>query len=267
MKMKKVLTLIMVLLLCVAFVACGNQPAAPAASTDEGSESAAAEEGPRTLTLYCSEDLAKPVKKVIEVFSAQLTCAVDVAYENAAGLQAKIADAKAGDFALVGSDEDLELIKEFTASSKALAKHTPVLVVAAENPKGITGIADLSNPDLTVAVGDPAASTIGRIADKALTDLGVKDSANLSVAAASSAELAALVASGDADAAIVWKEDGGAEGIAICETDDLKPYVTTVSLVQLNFADVTKMGEAFQAFLGTAIPQNLWKNNGFTLAN
>ena len=54
-------------------------------------------------------------------------------------------------------------------------KHIQVLAVQAGDPKGIAGLADLANEDVQLIIGDTEATPIGKIAQKALSDLGIVD--------------------------------------------------------------------------------------------
>ena len=131
------------------------------------------------------------------------------------------------------------------------ARTTLVIAVAPGNPKALTGLADLTRPDLDVVLADPSVPA-GRYTRQVLDRAGVRvtpRSLELDVKAT-----LAKVESGAADAAIVYATDvrgrnGRATAVAFPEADD--PAVA----VGYHIAVVSATGRraAAQAFVAAAV--------------
>ncbi len=98
---------------------------------------------------------------------------------------------------------------------KVNVSDTPIVVaVQAGNPKGIETLADLNQPGVRVAVGQPEQCTIGVLTRRLLESADIYDSLlenNVVTQTATSALLIPSVATGSADAAIVYLTDARAE--------------------------------------------------------
>lgn len=92
------------------------------------------------------------------------------------------------------------------------------LLVAAGNPKGVQGLADLGLPDLRVAIPDPNTEGIGRLALKAIENAGgshlreqveVKKSKDRTTVFTTihHRQSPAWIASGEVDVAVVWSTE------------------------------------------------------------
>ena len=119
------------------------------------------------------------------------------------------------------------------------------LAVPAGNPGGVTGLADLANPDLTIALCDPAVPC-GSAAEKLLTQEGV-------VASVDTLEedvRAALtkVALGEVDAALVYRTDVIAAGDDV-EGIELPEAATILNTYPISLLVDAPHAEAAQAFV------------------
>ncbi len=119
------------------------------------------------------------------------------------------------------------------------------LAVPAGNPGGVTGLADLANPDLAIALCDPAVPC-GSAAEKLLAQEGV-------VASVDTLEedvRAALtkVALGEADAALVYRTDVIAAGDEV-EGIELPEAASVVNEYPISLLADAPNAEAAQAFV------------------
>ena len=283
--MKRSLALLLLLALCLSLAACGNQaPApAPAAEAPAAEEAPAAAEAPaepeapaveepaalslegQTLLIYCGAGMQKPFQEIADAFQAETGCEMNVTYANAAQLQTQISESKQGAFFIAGSQEEVKPVADFVLDSTPLVKHIPVLAVAAGNPKEIKGIADLAREDVVTVIGDPESTPIGKIAMKAFTDFEVKEKVNLAATTTTAPQLATVIGLGQADAAIIWKENCNAEGVEICETPDMDAYVKTVPAARLSFDGESDAAAAFMAFLNSDAAKEIWQKYGYEL--
>ena len=153
---------------------------------------------------------------------------MNVTFANAAQIQTQITTTEQGDFFVAGSAEELNPVADYVASSVDLVKHIPVLAVPADNPKGITGLADLANAGKRSWWEIPRSTPIGKIAKKALTENGLWETmmANDVLTTTTTApQIATALANGEGDAGIVWKENVKDEGAVVVDTSDLDGFV------------------------------------------
>ena len=260
------------LLLSLALVAtglmagCGNtEQADPEAATDEAP---ALELEGKTLAVYCGAGMTDPFQEIADAFQAETGCAVEVTFANAAQIQTQIETTEAGDFFIAGSGEELERVADYVASSTDLVKHIPVLAVPADNPKNITGLADLANVDMLL-IGDPESTPIGKIAKKSLTQAGIWDGLMQSGAISTTTtapQIATALAKGEGDAGIVWKENVKDEGAMIVDTPDLDKMIKTIPAAQLSFSEDAELDQAFVEFLTSPEAMDIWAKYGYEQA-
>lgn len=256
---KRMVALVCVLCLALSMMACGQK-----ADGGKDQPEAKALEG-QTLLIYCGAGMQKPFEEITKAFEEETGCEMNVTYANAAQIQTQIQQTKEGDFFIAGSREETKPVEEFVASNVDLVKHIPVLAVAANNPKEIKGIADLSREDVVTVIGDPESTPIGKIAKKAFADFGVADSVHLAATTTTAPQLATVISMGEADAAIIWKENCNAEGVEICETPDMDKYVKTVPAARLTFGAENKAADAFSEFLASDAAADIWTKFGYEL--
>ena len=202
--MKKIYTIVIVLILTTAiFAGCTPQnpdaaqtaadaPAVESASL-QASDSAEAELEEKdagedltghSLMIYCGAGMKKPFQEIADTFMKDTGCDVRVNFANAAQIQSQINTAQEGDLFIAGSAEEVKPVQDNVTASEDLVKHIPVLVVQTGNPKGITGLSDLTGEGIGVVFGDAEATPIGKISDKALEDLGITDQVDVLARAA-----------------------------------------------------------------------------------
>lgn len=266
--------------LVLALTGCGSAaPSSVSASTAEStatsaaasqavSSQAASAEAAQDLTgqnlmIYCGAGMQQPFEEIAAAFSEETGCEMNVTYANAAQLQTQITQSQEGAFFIAGSADEVKPVEEYVVSSTDLVKHIPVLAVAEGNPKGITGIADLAREDVTTVTGDAEATPIGKIAKKAFQDFGVTDQVTLAATTTTAPQLATVIALGEADAAIIWKENCNTEGVEICQTTDLDKYVKAVPAARLSFAADDPAADAFAEYLAGQEAAGIWAEYGY----
>ena len=209
----------------------GEQAAEPAA------EEQASLEG-KELNIYCGAGMTDPFQEIADAFEAETGCTMNVTFANAAQIQTQITTTEEGDFFIAGSADELKPVADYVEQQTDLVKHIPVLAVPADNPKNITGLADLANCE-RVLVGDPESTPIGKIAQNALTKLGLWDAMmanNVLTTTTTAPQISTALANNEGDAGIVWKENVTDDGAVIVETADLDAFVKTIPAAQLTCA-------------------------------
>lgn len=237
----------------------GSSAAASSQTTSEAAQDLTGQ----TLLIYCGAGMQQPFEEIAAAFSEETGCEMNVTYANAAQIQTQITQSQEGAFFIAGSADEVKPVEEFVVSSTDLVKHIPVLAVAEGNPKGITGIADLAREDVTTVTGDAEATPIGKIAQKAFQDFGVAEQVNLAATTTTAPQLATVIALGEADAAIIWKENCNTEGVEICQTADLDAYVKTVPAARLSFAADDPAADAFAEYLAGQTAADIWAEYGY----
>ncbi len=217
------------------------------------------------LAIYCGAGMQKPFQEIADAFQDETGCEMNVTYANAAQIQTQIQESQEGDFFIAGSKEELKPVEEFVTSSEDLVKHIPVLVVREGNEKNIQGLNDLTREDVVTVIGDPESTPIGKIAKKAFADFQIGDKVNIAATTTTAPQLATVVGLGEADAAIIWKENAKAEGVELCNTTDLDDYVKVIPAARLSFNENVEAADAFVEFLGSEEAHAIWESFGYEL--
>ena len=218
-----------------------------------------------TLMIYCGAGMTEPFEKIAEAFRTATGCEMNVTYANAGQIQSQINTAQEGDLFIAGSADELGPVESFVTAQKDLVKHIPVLAVQAGNPKGLTGLASLTQEGVTLLMGDVESTPIGKIAQKALTDQGILDQVTLAATTTTAPQMSTALTAGEADAAIVWKENCNVEGVEILDTADLDPYIKTIPAASLSCSADSEALEAFNAYLDTDAANAIWMEYGYEL--
>lgn len=221
----------------------------------------------KTLHIYCGAGMTKPFEAIAQAFKEKTGCEMEVVYANAAQIQTQIKTTEEGDLFIAGSAEELEPVKEYISDSKELVRHIPVLAVQKGNPLGIAGLNDLTKEGVEVVLGDAEATPIGKLSNKALSDLGIQGSVNVIARGATAPELINALSLGECDAVIVWKENAAGDKIEIVDTADMDKYVKVIPAASLTFTADQDTLNAFLKFLDTDTAKNIWKDNGYEVLN
>ena len=219
-----------------------------------------------TLMIYCGAGMTKPFQEIADSFKAATGCEMNVTYANAGQIQSQITTSEEGDMFIAGSAEELKPVESYVSKSKALVKHIPVLAVQSGNPKNITSLAGLAEEDVSLIIGDIDSTPIGKIAKKALTDAGIFDKVRIEASTATAPQMATAIAAGEADAAIIWKENCDAQGVEIVDNSGLEDYIKTIPAASLSCSADHDARQAFLAYLNSGDVQEIWLKYGYEIA-
>ena len=125
------------------------------------------------LRIFCADALRHPLGEIVRQYEQEHGVSIEVHYGSSGDLLAQIEIVKTGDLYLAADNSHFEsaTAKGLAEPSIPLASRKPVIVVAKDNTS-ISGIKDLLNPQVNVAIGDPEAGTIGRVTKQLLTASG-----------------------------------------------------------------------------------------------
>ncbi len=255
--MKKLLALSLTLVLTMSMVVgCGKD--------NKQEEKTSAQLEGKSLMVYCGAGMKEPFQEIADTFSKETGCDVKVTYGNAGQIQTQINSSKEGDMFIAGSSEELKPVKDSVSNSTDLVKHIPVIAVQKGNPKGIKEIKDLAG-NVEVLVGDPKATPIGKIAHKIFEKEGIKDDVKIAAATPTAPQMATSLAAGEADAAIVWKENVKGDDVEIAEVEGMDKYIKTVPAASLKITKDKDTLKAFEEFLQSKKAQEIWTKYGYEL--
>jgi molybdate transport system substrate-binding protein len=167
------------------------------------------------LHAYVGAGMQMPMDEIAVEFEKKYGIKVEYDYSGSGALLSKIVASNQGDIFMPGDCsyvyqlEDKEMIKECSN----VTKHIPVIAVQKGNPKNITGLSDLGQDDLELALGDESIS-IGKLFTKILAKAETKGlnitkavDTNTVVTGATVKQVLLYVTEKNVDAAVVWKAD------------------------------------------------------------
>ena len=256
---KKLLPFVMVLLLMLGMTACG---------TDEQSvgQDDSLDLTGKSLMVYCGAGMKEPFQEITSAFQEKTGCEVNVNFANAAQIQTQINKSGEGDMFVAGSAEELKPVSDKVSRSIDLVKHIPVIAVQKGNPENITTIADLAG-GVGVVTGDPEATPIGKIAMKMFADEGINGSVNIIATTTTAPQLTTALEAGEADAAIVWKENVKGDQVEIAEVEGMDKYIKVIPAASLNLTKDDDTLKIFEEFLGSEEAMAIWQNFGYEAVN
>ena len=242
----------------------------PESAPEDGDAGKSAPDTPdltgHTLMIYCGAGMTMPFQEIADSFKAATGCEMNVTYANAGQIQSQITTSEEGDMFIAGSAEELKPVESYVSESKALVKHIPVLAVQSGNPKNITSLAGLAEEGVSLIIGDIDSTPIGKIAKKALTDAGIFDKVQIEASTATAPQMATAIAAGEADAAIIWKENCDAQGVEIVDNSGLEDYIKTIPAASLSCSADHDARQAFLDYLNSGDVQEIWLKYGYEIA-
>lgn len=169
-------------------------------STDDGKQT-------KTLTLYCAAGIRRPVQKTIDNYAREYGVQVQANYQGSGTLLSLIKTGQTGDLYLAADKSYVDLARKAGLLMEAipLARQKPVIAVQKGNPKGISSIESLLADDVTLAIGNPEAASIGKLTKKILEETGQWEAVKAKAKTQPTVnEIANSVVLGAVDAAVVW---------------------------------------------------------------
>ena len=259
--------------LALVLAACGLAGCASADAAEDGQgQSSAAEqpeseaEEPVTLRVFASIELVDPVSELAAAFEARTGDQVEVTFADADQLAERLAAGEECDVIVTGSRAQTEALGAGSDYRVVAASHVPVVAVSDQCPFRIVVLKALPYCD-RIVVGNAATSVIGVVGNQVLGDAGLTtqliDQGALATAS-SSEQMVAQLAAGQADIAIVWREDADVEGVEVADRIDLSAYAQQVSVLAQTNAANREEALAFVDFAsGDSDALAIWRNCGF----
>ncbi len=187
-------SIVIVALLCGALYLQQRRPAAQA--------------GTAPLIVYCAAGLKAPIEAAARAYEQETGAAIQLQYGGSGTLLSNIRVTKSGDLYIAADESYITTAKhdDLLAETIPLARQHPVIVVQKGNPKGISSIDDLLRPDVSFALPNPDAASVGKLTKKLLEQSGQWSAiqAKVKVLKPTVNDVANDVKIGSVDAGIVW---------------------------------------------------------------
>ncbi|MDD4951919.1 MAG: molybdate ABC transporter substrate-binding protein [Desulfovibrionaceae bacterium] len=225
------------------------------------------------LVVLSGAGLIKPMEELRGDFEKANKAEVQVHYGSSGELFGMLAAGQPCDVLVPGAEKyTMDALKNGWIEEKTivrLVKHVPVIIVPKGNPAGVKSLADLARPGVKVALGDPKAPAIGRVAKKILekNKLYEQVSANVQVLAPTANQLLIYVALGQVDASINWADlaawsegKGKVEIVPIPEDQNMVKTIPTAVTVQ---GAKKPLALKFNEFISSSKGLAVWSKWGF----
>jgi molybdate transport system substrate-binding protein len=225
--------------------------------------------GTAVLTVFCAAGLKVPVEAAAQQYQRETGAKVQLQYGGSGTLLGQLRAAKVGDIFIAADDGTVGDARKAGVIREVLplAKQKPVIAVRAGNPKNIRTVADLLRDDVKLALANPEAASISRVARIVLGDTWPKLAAHAAVMKPTVTDIAGDLQLGTVDAAIVWDSVAAqfkAEAIVVPE---LSTRSENASACVTEFCTQSAAALHFARWL--AAPEKggaVFKANGFTPA-
>lgn len=198
--------------------------------------------GPRqTLLVYCAAGIKPPVEDIARAYEKEFGVNVQLQYGGSGTLLSSIRISKAGDLFVAGDASYISIGREQGVIAEAipLVRMHPVIVVRSGNPKHVQAVADLLRDDVSVALANPEAASIGKATQRLLEPTGVWAALKprVKVFKPTVNDIANDVKLGTVDAGIVWDATARQyRGLQIVEAPPLAGATETVTVGVVGFS-------------------------------
>ena len=161
-----------------------------------------------SLIVYCAAGIKTPVEAIALAYEKEFGVKVQLQYGGSGTLLSNLRIANTGDLFVAGDSSYIKTGRDqnLIAESMPLAQMHPVIAVLNGNPKQIKGVGDLLRNDVSVALANPEAASIGKVTQKQLEPVGswAPLKAHAKVFKPTVNDIANDVKLGSVDAGIVW---------------------------------------------------------------
>lgn len=160
----------------------------------------------KKLIVYAGKGLKAAVEDIVRSFEQTHRVNVNVVYGGSQTLLTVIQKTQKGDVFIPGRLQYIEQAGDLVVNYKIIAEHRPVVVVRADNTKGIFSFQDLTRPGISLAIGNKEICALGESTEDLLERTGNLPDflKNVTIHGSTASELLDLVVQGEVDAAITY---------------------------------------------------------------
>lgn len=218
--MKKVLSLLMVLVLSFAMVACGTNDQTPDTDTntpveDTDKGEAKDNENKEEVEIFVSvaASLTEAMDEIAELIKEDENIKITPTYDSSGTLQKQIEEGAPSDVFISAGQSQMDNLEEQDLIDKSsridLLRNKLVLLVPEDNPDNIENIQDVVDKKVQIAIAETETVPVGQYSKKALEDLGLWDKLETDniVSAKNVSEVLTHVETGNASAGLVYSSD------------------------------------------------------------
>lgn len=226
------------------------------------------------LRVFCGAGLIKPMEQLRENFQTAGQVTVDIHYGSSGEIFGMLAAGQPCDVLIPGAAKyTMDAVKNGWVDPdtiRELVLHKPVIAVPPGNPAKIKGLDDLARKGVRLAIGDPKAPAIGRVAKKILSqaDLWQTVEPNIRVYAPTVNQLLIYITLKQADAAIIWEDLSSwseARGkIQVVPIAPSKNIIKTIPTAVCTAAKNKKLARAFNQYVASEAGLAIWRQWGFS---
>lgn len=221
-----------------------------------------------SIMVYSGASTRKPMDEIGELFQQKYGIEVHYNYAGSNALLSQMELTQEGDVYMPAETYYIDVAREkgFIDYEQPVAYHIPVIAVPKGNPANITGLNDLTRPDVKLVWGDPEVAAIGRMANGILKKNGIYDAvwAKDIDTTPTANELIVYIAMGQADATINWRELVVAvEDIEIIEIPREQSSIEVIPVGSLTFSKDKAIAEKFVDFCASDEGKAIFEKYGF----
>lgn len=267
-KSKKIISLLLALVLVASpLTACNKEETKTETPKTEEAQKETDNKESEELIVYSGAGLKKPMEKIKDSFKKETNKKLNIIYAGSGQLLAQLEQSGKGDIFIVGSKAtyDAAVEKDLAEEGVGIAHHTPVIITAKGNPKGIKTLQDLAKDDVKVALGEPESNAIGKTSIKLFEKNKIEGvDKNVAVQTATVNELYQAIANGNADIAIVTRDGAlGHDDLEIIEIPEDQNIDQIINAGVLKTTKEKKAAEDFLTFLTSDESLGYFEEFGF----
>ncbi len=208
------------------------------------------------LVFYCAAGMKPPIEKLAKEYEEKFGTRIEIQYGGSGTLLSGLRVAKSGDLYLAADESYMaEAAKQnLIVETQPLAMLTPVIAVKKGNPKNISGIQGLLKENISFALANPGAASIGKQTKMILEehDLWEPVRAAVTVLKPTVNEVANDIHIGSVDAGIIWDATANQyENIEIVPNELLEKYKKKVTVGVLNSTEKPTEALKFLRYLSS----------------
>ncbi len=208
------------------------------------------------LVMYCAAGMKPPIEKLAREYEEKYGIRIEIQYGGSGTLLSGLRVTKTGDLYLAADESYMvEAEKQdLIAETQPLATLMPVIAVKKGNPKKLSGIQDLLKEDVSFALANPGAASIGKQTKIILEahDLWEPVKAAVTVLKPTVNEVANDIHIGSVDAGIIWDATANQyDDLEIIPSEMLKKYKKKVTVGVLNSTEKPTEALKFLRFLSS----------------
>ncbi|MBQ3719154.1 MAG: molybdate ABC transporter substrate-binding protein [Methanomicrobium sp.] len=263
---KRILSVMSVLLLLLAltiFAGCTGTTGT-AGNTPAPTDNPAGEK----IFVYSGAGLKGPMSEIGKVFTEKYGNEVEFTFAGSGVLISQMKTTNLGDVFIPGGQPDYKVAADqglVVADPQLVAYHVPVIAVPKGNPKEIKDVTDLAKSGMRVALGDANATAIGKAGVKIFTKAGILDDVekNVVMRGATINEVVTALASGNADVALLTKDNAKADKFDIIEIPVADNSILITPIGITTFTKNPTLAQKFADFTASDEGKAIFKKYGF----